>query len=617
MPGLVGVVGEGRTAEGDVALRRMCGALRGERPLEVRTYVGPEMALGRVVSGIFGKGPMILERKDGLFCLVMDGEVYVDGGSGVDVKSVVDVLVEDAERGAQRLRGSFVVVVWDGRRKTLMMVNDRYGLRPMYYSLWEGRLLFSSEVKGVLAYPSFSGRVDDRGVSDLLCFGHLLEHRTLFEGIAVLPAGTILKYGGGDLSLEKYWDFTFAGEEDRSEEAYEADLADLLMQAVRRAVVGEDRIGVPLSGGLDSRTIAAGAVRAREGIHTFTFGERTSPDARIASNVADRLGTVHHFFEMGPEDLMEGAATAIWLSDGMLNWRHAYGLNVFPYMRAYADVVLVGMQLLGSFLSRRFQRCEDDEALLRGLFNPLETEQRKRLCSSEFFEQTEESIAASLEVLRGSAAHLRSPIDRWDYWDLTQRQRRFILMGQVLMRNDVETRCPLFDYDLMDFVLRVPARLRVNQRLYVRAFCRLFPELARIPWERTGWPVRAAWWRVRLRQIGRTIVDRGLGYSRRRFRRGSLGNLGAWYREDRSFRGFVRDLLLSSQAKQRGYFNGAAVEKLLDDPWDNLEVVGRLVTLELGWRLFVNPSSYGKNSGEHIPVLGEHRTVSVGARTFT
>ena len=145
------------------------------------------------------------------------------------------------------------------------------------------------------------------------------------------------------ISIEQYWDFDFKEEyEDLPEEYYIEKLSKLVLQAVERQMKGHHRIGVPLSGGLDSRTIVGSIQKKHYPIHTFTFGKQHCDDVKFAQMISNKLGHASHFFEFKPDDLVSYAEKAVYLTDGMQNCIHAHRMQTYDEIREFMDIALVG-----------------------------------------------------------------------------------------------------------------------------------------------------------------------------------------------------------------------------------------------------------------------------------
>jgi asparagine synthase (glutamine-hydrolysing) len=340
--------------------------------------------------GIFNPEPQPIFNQDKTLFIMMEGEIYdyqdmkqelISKGHKFSVDNdpefILHLYEEYGKDQVHKLNGSFIVVIWDEIAQKLLIINDRYGLRPLYYTEHNGYLLFGSEVKAILQDETLKRIVDDRSVADFFSFGYILGDKTFFRGIELLPPASLLTYNGGHISIEHYWDFNFnESYGDYPEEYYSEKLSKLLLQAVERQMNGNHKVGVPLSGGIDSRTIVASIAKKYYPIHTFTFGKRNCDDARFAQMVANKLGTNHHFFELKPDDLASYAEKAVYITDGMKNCVHAHVSNILSGIDQKVAVVFDGMQGIGyrqilDGASSALYEANDGKILLQ-LLNPLE-----------------------------------------------------------------------------------------------------------------------------------------------------------------------------------------------------------------------------------------------------
>ena len=113
------------------------------------------------------------------------------------------------EKMLQVMSGAFAIAVWDKRNQNLLLITDFLGLRPIYYSTFNGIFRFSSEVKGILSDPFFSHKINVSAFADFFYFGHILGEKTLLENIQMVPPASILRYDHGQIKIKRYWDFPF------------------------------------------------------------------------------------------------------------------------------------------------------------------------------------------------------------------------------------------------------------------------------------------------------------------------------------------------------------------------------------------------------------------------
>ncbi|NIO86686.1 MAG: hypothetical protein GTN53_39315, partial [Candidatus Aminicenantes bacterium] len=355
-----------------------------------------------------------------------------------------------------KLKGAFNIIIWDDNEKKLTVANDRYGLRPIYYAQGKNGLYLASEVKAILACNDVSQNIDHFAIASLFFFGFVMENKTYFESIKLLAPASLLVFKNNEVSVSNYWDFNFADRnEGRTQDYYEQKLAGLILQAIERHTKDGARITVPLSGGLDSRTILAGIPKEYYPVNTVTFGTEVMDDVKIARRISNVLGADHHYLELSPEDIINNAKKIVNITDGMISFIHSTGNMKFELIKDYTDVCLDGMQPFGSFFSP-FAIFKKKEKLLIAdyLFQPLK-DLAKSLFVQPYYRKIRDyprEIIANIS--RKCKATSASSII--DYSIATQYVRRFVNYGNIVKRTHVEVRSPFFDNDLVDFIVNTP-----------------------------------------------------------------------------------------------------------------------------------------------------------------
>ena len=251
-----------------------------------------------------------MASKDGRFVITYNGEIYNFrelraelSARGHLFKSTGDtevLLAAISEWGLdaiQRLNGMFAFGVWDGRERTLTIVRDRFGVKPVYYAQVDGALLFASEIKAFRAYPSFRTRMDVEGLTEYLSFQNFFTDRTLFDGVRLLPAGCYLQVAldaDGPLKVHRYWDFHFQEPDGPFDETAAIEELDFLFgQAVSRQLVSDVDVCSYLSGGIDSGSITAIASRQSPLMRTFTVGFDLSSASGVELGYDERSKAEH------------------------------------------------------------------------------------------------------------------------------------------------------------------------------------------------------------------------------------------------------------------------------------------------------------------------------------
>ena len=200
------------------------------------------------------------------------------------------------------LNGQFAIALWDTRRNRLVLARDRTGIRPLFYSLHDGRLAFASEVKSLLALPGASRRLRADGISEVFTFWSSLAPSTVFDGVLSLPEGYILVVEDGRTKIRRYWDWRFPEAQpatppvERPVEEEAKELRDLLVDSVRLQLRADVPVGAYLSGGLDSSIIVTLIKHFTETpLRTFslTFEDEVFDERDFQEDLVHFLGTKH------------------------------------------------------------------------------------------------------------------------------------------------------------------------------------------------------------------------------------------------------------------------------------------------------------------------------------
>ena len=231
-----------------------------------------------------------------------------------DTESVVHGYEEHGDPIFAALDGMFAVALWDGRRRRLVLARDPFGKKPLYYWHDARRLVFASEIKGLLAV-GVPATLNEKRLGEYLALGYVPTPETLFEGIRKVPPASILVADkDGVHAPRRYWDLAFPPEGGALavslDEAAER-VRELFTAAVRKRLMGDVPLGVLLSGGVDSSAVAAVIARDSPGrLRTFTMGfegDAFFDERPWAAQVARHLGAEHHEAVAAPHaaELME------------------------------------------------------------------------------------------------------------------------------------------------------------------------------------------------------------------------------------------------------------------------------------------------------------------------
>jgi asparagine synthase (glutamine-hydrolysing) len=263
-------------------------------------------------------GHQPMSNEDGRFWISYNGEVYnfqqlrmelESKGhrfkSLTDTEVIVHLYEEEGIECLSKLRGMFAFAIWDDNRRLLFLARDRFGQKPLYYYVDEQKLIFASEIKGLLASGLIETLPDYEALHQYLLFGYVPHPRTGFKGIKKLPPAHCLIVDGANLTLKPYWSMQIESSDAEGYDKGEARqrLLDLLMEATHIRMVSDVPIGVLLSAGIDSNAVAAMMSRHSDQIKTFTVGfeHELYDERKEARFLAEKLGTDHHEMIVKPE----------------------------------------------------------------------------------------------------------------------------------------------------------------------------------------------------------------------------------------------------------------------------------------------------------------------------
>ena len=265
-----------------------------------------------------GRQPMTGE--DGSTWVVFNGEIYnyreltnrlSATGHVFRTRSDTEAIVHAWEaRGRDALEdfeGMFGLAVWHEPSQTLVLARDRLGVKPLYYALLPDQIVFASELKAMLAHPAISRELDVDALSAYLAHEWLPAPQSIVRAVRKLAPGQRLVYTNGQAKLEQWWDVQYGGGSDE-EIVGIAHLGAALDLSVRQHLIADVPLGVFLSGGVDSATVAAIARGHTTGrIQTFSIGfeDRSFDESVHARLLAETLGTEHHEQIVGPREALD------------------------------------------------------------------------------------------------------------------------------------------------------------------------------------------------------------------------------------------------------------------------------------------------------------------------
>jgi asparagine synthase (glutamine-hydrolysing) len=601
LPGIVGLITELPRAAAEQQLLIMVKCLHHEPFYTCGTWSDPEHGIyvGWVTRrGSFADG-MPVRNEDREIMLFFSGEEFPDPAlkealrqrghqfSHEDSSYLVHRYEDEADF-PKGLNGRFHGLVVNRHQGTATLFNDRYGLQRLYYHQSKDAFYFAAEAKAILKVRPELRRTDPRGLGEFVVCGCVLENRTLFPSIYVLPPGSAWVFRDGALEARssyfepKEWE----QQEALKPEEYYRHLRSAFVGNLPRYFNGRERIGVSLTGGLDTRIIMAWRKAKVNSLPCYTFGStyRDNEDVKLARRVAKICEQRHEVITTGPEFLSRFAHYAersIFLTDVCVDLSRSPDLYVNERVREIAPVRIVGTY--GS------------EILLHEvMFKATEP-------ASGSFEPLHDQICAAKETY--NAAHKGHPVSfvafRQSPW------HHYGVLG--LEQTQVAVRSPYLDNDLVKTVYRAPgpAAIAANEKARLQLIHDGNPALGKLRTDRGIGGLSSIFkrWFLEFFFKAEYAYDMGMPQWMARIdhlfapvhlERMWLGrhkpfHFRVWYRDH--LHDYVRQMLLDKQSLARPYVTRAGVERVVNGhlrgDCNYTTEIHRLLALELAHRLFV------------------------------
>lgn len=496
-----------------------------------------------------GKQP--IHNEDETIWVVFNGEIFnyielreqlVEQGhrfyTHTDTEVIVHLYEQYGENFANHLNGQFSIAIWDVKKQRMVLLRDRVGIVPLFYSLDAGHLVFASEVKSILFSMGRRPEMNMAALDQLFTFWAPLSPNTLFKGIKELSPGNMAIYEDGNLTVRSYWDWQFPTQ-DKYSPATENELAEelhaLLIDATRIRLRADVPVGAYLSGGLDSSILTAlihhyGGVPLR----TFSIGfeDASLDESTYQQQLVEHLDADHTRVLCRHEDIAANLEKTIWHTEatvlrtapvpmGLLSGLvHEQNYKVVLTGEG-ADEVFGGYDIFKEAKIRqfwaRYPQSEFRPLLLKKLYPYLDlsrgrgksyvqaffgdgleasnlpyfshiprwktTSQLKTFYSEQTSARLQEDAITTLCAGLPENVHRWQPFNRAQYIEAKLLMSGYLLCSQgdrMLMMNSVEGRFPFLDHRLIEFAAKLPPKLKMkvlNEKyLLKRSMARYLPE---------------------------------------------------------------------------------------------------------------------------------------------
>ncbi len=582
----------------------MVGTLGHEEFYRTGTWCDPSQGVyvgWSVQKEAFSDGmPLAGERGDPT--LVFSGEEYPEPGTAqrlrdkghtcaVEGADYLVHLAEDNPTFPAGLNGRFHGLLVDRAQGVVALFNDRYGMHRLYYHEARDGFYFAVEAKAILAVRPELRKLDQQALGEFISCGCVLGDRTLFEGVRLLPPGSRWLFRGGSLERrEAYFSpDEWEGQAVLEPEAYYSELRAAFSRNLPRYFGGRQRIGMSLTGGLDTRMVMAWHKQPPGELPCYSFGgtRRECADVRVARSVARTCGQPYDVIAAGGGFLSRFpyyAERAVYLTDGCADVSRCPDLYMYERARQIGPVRMTGNY--GGEVLRRV-RAFKPKAPLAGLFAPELTPH----------------VNAAVDTYNDiSATHpLSFAVFRQGPW--------FYHGSLALEQSQLTSRTPYLDNDFVRTVFRAPASACVTNDVCLRLIEEGDPILSRLPTDRglvrdgsIPAALRRQWlelefkaeyaydygmpqWLAQLDRLAAPLRPERLFLGRHKFY-----HFRVWYRDILSSQ--VQDILLDPRSVSRPYLDASAVKRIVgahvSGRGNYTSEIHRIMTLEFINRLFID-----------------------------
>jgi asparagine synthase (glutamine-hydrolysing) len=632
MCGIAGIVASHELGPDDrqrvVAMRDV---LSHRGPDAAGVFVDGQAALGHRRLSIvdLATGAQPLANEDETIWISFNGEIYNHGDlrrelesaghvyrTHSDTESIVHAYEQWGDDCVEHLRGMFAFAIWDVRNRRLFIARDRLGVKPLYWTRVGERLLFASEIKGILASGLVQARANEGAIPELLGTRSIAGSETMFHGIHKLLPGHVMTFERGEVVSRRYWDVPTGGHDadahapSRTEDV--SRFRELLEESIRLRLMSDVPLGVFLSGGVDSSAIAALMARMLDRpLKTFSvaFAARAYSELDYARQVSTAIGADAHEIVIDDRDFFAALPRLVWHEDepiahpssvplyfvsklaresvtvvltgegsdellagygkyprSLLNWR-AGAVYAKTVPRAVRDKISASAEhvpgRVGRYVRRSFVGVDHlPDLTFFDTFAGINLSRQRRLLSPRL------ALLADNERAYGaSMAHFNAPsadtglLDRVLYADMkTYLVELLMKQDQMSMAASIESRVPFLDHRLVEFAASLPA----DRKLSGMATKRILREAVQDV-------------------LPASILNRP--------KMGFPVPLGPWLQN--GWGDVVRDVLLDRRTRQRGIFEPSAVEHLLAvgataSTTQDTDAIWGLLNLELWYRTFID-----------------------------
>ena len=512
MCGFVGFTGQ--LAQGESVLKNMMDAIIHRGPDSAGTHIDENISLGfrrlSIIDLDSGTQPMYNETGD--IVIVFNGEIYnyqelreelINKGHVFNNNADTEVLIHGYEEYGEdllkRLRGMFAFVIWDSRKKKLFGARDFFGIKPFYYAVVDGQLVFASEIKSILMYTPYKKEMNKDALENYLTFQYSVLPETFFKGIYKLMPSHSITFENGKVDIKRYWEPVFEPDENTGLNELVDKIDNAMQDSIKKHKISDVEVGSFLSSGVDSSYVAA----CFKGDKTFTVGfdyEKYNEidyakalSEKIEIDNYSKLISTDEYWNILPtvqyhmdEPLADPSAVALYFvsktaaehvkvslsGEGADEFFGGYNIYREPFsLRPLTRLPKPLRKFMGAVASAVPFKIKGKNYIIRG---SKDVEERFIGNAFLFNEKDREKILKNPSGRYNHMELTKPYYDKVKYLDDTTKMQyidiHFWLIGDILLKadkmsmaNSLEVRVPFLDKEVFEVARHVPLKYKVTK----------------------------------------------------------------------------------------------------------------------------------------------------------
>jgi asparagine synthase (glutamine-hydrolysing) len=406
------------------------------------------------------------------------------------------------------LDGSFFISIYDRQKKSIVLITDRLSSRLFLFTKNQNGFFFSNDIRSLLLNQEIKPDLDYQSVSEFIRFSMILEDRTLIASIKTIKPGCIFEISRSNEKQEFYWTINYDETWSKTSDYYREELS----KAFAKATIGlitEQTTGLMISGGLDSRLIAASAKVSERELVSISFGGFQNDEVKLAKRVSNICKFPFNFIERNPNYYSNNFQNATEISQGLYSFIHAHMIGLGEQITNLGIDSLLngwGLDLLfsGSYFPKKYlsilpgrkyptiwpRELDNDDEIFQSIFQSLNTVSDNSL----LYVMSKDCNKLNIDFPKLT---LHSLINKSSNWASDRLNRHDSILFHnfskfrsyifpLSVRSYVKERCPIYNNHLIDIYLQLPPKFRACSRTYRGVLKSMSKELALLPYSRTG-----------------------------------------------------------------------------------------------------------------------------------